>query len=158
MAEERTCGGCTACCKTHKIPEIFKPARTWCVECQIGKGCAIYEARPDPCRTFRCQWLLGGGTDADRPDRSKLVVDYKENLDIVDKLVIIHEVSHGGFRRVTPLIENSLRKGMSVLLIPHVGASRLIPARTLTAAERRRLSVEQDGEDVNLVVKGENEP
>lgn len=49
--------------------------------CQAG--CAIYVHRPEPCRTFRCQWLRGllevdGTIDPElRPDACGVVFDFQ---------------------------------------------------------------------------------
>ena len=72
-AKNRICGACTACCKTHEVVEINKPAGVWCAHCEIGKGCRIYNERPQTCKSFRCLWLRGIGKGKDRPDRSKVV-------------------------------------------------------------------------------------
>lgn len=53
----RSCAGCTLCCKLPAIPEIAKPTQTWCADCDIGKGCKIYETRPGTCRKFECVYL-----------------------------------------------------------------------------------------------------
>jgi len=71
---QRQCGGCTACCKTHEIRELAKPPGQWCPHCRPGRGCAIYESRPEECRTFGCLWLAGYGPDRIRPDRSRVVL------------------------------------------------------------------------------------
>lgn len=78
MSSERTCGGCTTCCKTHPIFRIEKHAAKWCQHCNIGKGCKIYNERPEECAGFKCQWLMGYGLDSERPDIIKIVVDYCE--------------------------------------------------------------------------------
>lgn len=77
-AQTRVCGGCTACCKTPDIdtPDFKKPLGIWCEHCNIGRGCKIYENRPLPCRTFVCQWLLGTGSEAERPDRAGFMLDF----------------------------------------------------------------------------------
>ena len=53
----RACGDCTLCCKLLGIDELDKPAGQWCAHCAVGRGCAIYESRPEPCRTFLCGYL-----------------------------------------------------------------------------------------------------
>jgi hypothetical protein len=71
----RECGGCTICCKLVGVDEIGKPAGEWCGQCEIGKGCRIYLARPEPCRAFRCLWLqIDNMPDELRPDRSRVVL------------------------------------------------------------------------------------
>jgi hypothetical protein len=71
----RNCNGCTMCCKVFEIPELNKPDGTWCGHCDAGKGCTIYDLRPQPCRDFFCTYRI----DADvpehwRPDKSHLVL------------------------------------------------------------------------------------
>ncbi len=69
VVQPRTCGECNACCKTFLVPEVGKNDGNWCQHCIRGKGCAIYESRPEVCRQFKCFWLLGKGSDNLRPDR-----------------------------------------------------------------------------------------
>ena len=57
---ERSCAGCTLCCKLPAIPEIPKAVQTWCAQCDIGKGCKIYDTRPRTCRKFECVYLTSG--------------------------------------------------------------------------------------------------
>jgi len=74
------CGTCNACCRVFAIPEVKKAAGPWCQHCDIGKGCKIYEDRPQVCVEFKCLWLLSREREprdhlADnlRPDRCKVV-------------------------------------------------------------------------------------
>ncbi len=126
MAEKRLCGGCTACCKTHPILEINNPARVWCPHCEISKGCKIYETRPQGCRDFACQWLMGGGADDERPDKVKVVVDY---LDIpgFGEVTMIHEVTEGALQN--PYANRVLKRRMQlvqpVCLLPVIGSNTL---------------------------------
>jgi len=50
----RTCAGCTLCCSLFGIVELKKPVFTICKHCVIGKGCKIYEERPQTCAAFLC--------------------------------------------------------------------------------------------------------
>jgi hypothetical protein len=73
------------CCKLPAVAELNKPPQTWCAHCDIGKGCKIYEQRPDDCRTFYCGWLLDARmTDDWRPRDSRLVVKFEP------KRILIH--------------------------------------------------------------------
>ncbi|MEK7609037.1 MAG: hypothetical protein AAB476_00970 [Patescibacteria group bacterium] len=85
MAQKRACGNCTACCKTHQVLSIQKEAGQWCQHCASGVGCRIYDSRPEECHVFRCQWLFGYGSVADRPDTTNVVVDYHK-LEITDRM------------------------------------------------------------------------
>lgn len=40
----------------------------------LGGSCGAYETRPPSCRAFRCLWLLGNFSGAERPDRTGLVL------------------------------------------------------------------------------------
>lgn len=73
----RTCGSCSMCCKVLLIDEVEPPkaAGQWCRHCEPGKGCSIYAKRPEGCRQYQCQWLLGHLPEWLYPERSKIVVD-----------------------------------------------------------------------------------
>jgi hypothetical protein len=63
------------CCKVMAIKELNKPPLRWCDHCAIGKGCTIYETRPQSCGTFMCGWLAYEQMGPEwRPDRSKIVM------------------------------------------------------------------------------------
>lgn len=79
------CGNCTMCCKllgfNGKLngEQFKKPAGQWCPECDIGKGCKVYQDRPEPCRGFVCLYVHGilEGVPLDpklRPDRCGVVL------------------------------------------------------------------------------------
>lgn len=71
----RACGTCTLCCKVMGIAEIAKQAGEWCPHCDIGKGCRIYETRPEPCRVFVCGWLVDERIPEEwKPEKSKIVM------------------------------------------------------------------------------------
>jgi hypothetical protein len=76
-----------------RIIELEKPAGISCKHCLPGKGCGIYETRPDVCRAFHCGWRqvpqLG---DAWRPDLSGVLMLTQE----VDKLPEEHRASGKG--------------------------------------------------------------
>jgi hypothetical protein len=71
----RACGDCSLCCKLLRIASLGKPVATWCSHCKAGKGCEIYDSRPQDCRDFNCSWLTGNLGDAWYPLNAKLVVD-----------------------------------------------------------------------------------
>lgn len=69
------CGNCTLCCKLTAVPELNKPAGSWCKHCKAGKGCTIYDDRPESCKNFRCVWLTGGLPPELRPDKSRVIFE-----------------------------------------------------------------------------------
>ena len=81
------CGTCTACCRVFDIPELKKPAGTWCQHCAIGKGCKVYDDRPQMCREFECLWLMSQKRPDPRehmkpgmrPDKCKVVFSPSTN-------------------------------------------------------------------------------
>lgn len=105
----RECGGCTACCKTHPLKSIQKPQNTWCSDCLKGKGCKIYATRPSGCAEFKCQWLMGYGSDSERPDKVRVVLDYHTMEALGAQVLMISEVSHGGLEH--PFANKALEYG-----------------------------------------------
>ncbi len=71
----RECGSCTMCCKVLAIPEMPKAAGVWCAKAVPGKGCGIYENRPQGCRTFYCHWMTNRNWGPEwKPERAKFVL------------------------------------------------------------------------------------
>ena len=72
-----SCGGCDVCCRVYEIDELAKPAGRLCAH--ACAGCAIYPARPDPCRAFECLWLMRPEMDPSwRPDIAGFVLRLDE--------------------------------------------------------------------------------
>ena len=71
----RACGTCMMCCKLTSIVELNKPAGKWCQHAVPGKGCAIYDQRPAPCRAFVCGWMEDASLGPEwKPEISKFMV------------------------------------------------------------------------------------
>ena len=127
---DRTCGSCTACCKTHPIAELNNPAGVWCQHCDVGKGCRIYERRPQECIDFQCDWLLGDFAEDDRPDIVKVVVG-DLTAPGFGPMPALYEVTQGALdgnfaRKMT---EQAIRKGLFICHLPLQGANKIyIPA------------------------------
>jgi hypothetical protein len=98
-SKERTCDGCTLCCKLVASPELDKPCGTWCALCEIGVGCREYAARPPSCRNFRCMWLADpdGVPEGFRPDKVKAVIVMSN--DEVTPAIFCDRTPTGAFRR-----------------------------------------------------------
>lgn len=77
-----SCGACTLCCTLMRVEmaPVPKPAGERCTFCVDG-GCAIYQARPDPCLGFECVWLCSqrwpdrAMPAHERPDRTGIVIE-----------------------------------------------------------------------------------
>jgi hypothetical protein len=73
----RVCGDCHVCCG----PSLSIDGGTFadhlhgdaCPQLRAGK-CTRYDDRPQVCRSFVCEWMLGMGGEPDRPDRSDVLV------------------------------------------------------------------------------------
>lgn len=77
--EGRACGSCTLCCKVYDVPPVGKPAGAWCRHCTPGRGCGIWETRPDQCRHFDCLWLTQGWLGPEwKPERAKFVITLEQ--------------------------------------------------------------------------------
>ncbi len=145
MAEKRTCGGCTACCKTHSVLSIVKAMSVWCQHCNIGKGCKIYVDRPCECKNFVCQWLKGYGDEKRRPDKSKVVVDFYRVEELEEDVASFWETSEGALERkfAKAATQELLASNISVLHIYLGGREVLYTKKTL--AESRRQLLTEDG-------------
>ncbi len=78
MLSARQCGACTVCCKILPISTegLKKTANVLCAHCDEGRGCRIYEARPDVCRGFYCEWRLNPQIPATwRPEKSGIFIE-----------------------------------------------------------------------------------
>ena len=73
----RECGGCTVCCTELHIntESLKKLAGVRCPNLRDDCLCAIYAARPKPCRDFECGWRVMAQLGQDwRPDLSGIVL------------------------------------------------------------------------------------
>jgi hypothetical protein len=93
--KKRSCGECSACCKTHGVIEINKMPNVWCTHCKVGKGCKIYKKRPESCQRFKCSWLSGIGDDSERPDKVRVVQMYAGIAGIDGPALCLWEVEDG---------------------------------------------------------------
>lgn len=74
-AAGRNCGACTLCCKVYDVPPVGATAGNWCPNCLPGRGCKIYEARPQQCRDFLCLWMTQDYLGPDwKPDKARFVL------------------------------------------------------------------------------------
>lgn len=90
------------CCKMLEVVALKKPRQKWCPDCAIGKGCNIYETRPEECRAFYCGWMVDAGIpDHWAPKHSRMVLAYN----ISQNQVMVHvDASRGDAWRQPPFI------------------------------------------------------
>ena len=144
---KRECGGCTACCKTHGVPELAKRTGSWCFSCDTGRGCEIYEARPASCQSYRCNWLNGEGERNDRPDKAGFVMDYIDLsiLDIRSKCLLVWEVIPGSAEQPQAIrfADITLSRGGFVchFLAPSGSGIRFVFPQTMDMIKRSLLKI-----------------
>ena len=118
----RACGTCSLCFKAVGDEELAKPIGAWCPHCKRANGCAIYEQRPQSCRTFMCQWLLAEGLGPEwKPDRAKFALLKSDNGRHLTAFV---DPGNPGAWRRSPYYETL--KQWAKLGVPATGAVRLV--------------------------------
>lgn len=76
----RACGVCSLCCKVMLVEEFTKPKGAWCVHCDPGHGCRIYDRRPAICRGFHCAYLANARVpDSWEPSTCGMVLVDEDN-------------------------------------------------------------------------------
>jgi len=118
------CGTCTACCRVYAIPEFDKPAGPWCKHCDVGKGCRIYDTRPERCVGFECLWLASQKHGpaalplALRPDKCKVVFAPSTNEKVMTAVTVPGRPDAWRSPIVRNLIARFNKGGMSVAIGP----------------------------------------
>ena len=83
----RSCGACNVCCVALTIddPALQKPQGYRCRNARKDNSCAIYDTRPDTCRTFHCGWRhLRWVRETLRPDLSGVLVRLHNEVSSAD--------------------------------------------------------------------------
>lgn len=74
---QRSCDGCTLCCRLPDIDALDKPANRACRHLS-GAGCGIYARRPQLCRDFLCLWRTGELADAALDPKTSGLMIYRQ--------------------------------------------------------------------------------
>lgn len=74
---ERACGSCSACCTTHSVRSIGKPAQQTCPHVALGGGCGVYTTtKPHECGNYLCAWLRKEVPIEYAPEATGVVIDH----------------------------------------------------------------------------------
>ena len=136
----KPCGTCGKCCQLLGVPNVTEAGQRCKHWCQ-GKGCAIYKARPIPCRNFECTWVAKPDMpESMRPDRLGIVFWYTSNLP--HRLVAhIDPKSMDSWDKpeVQAIIDDWLDKEDNVVLKVVNKDAQIISNKVLTGPERMEL-------------------
>ena len=149
-APSNRCGSCTACCRVYAIPELHKPAGTWCQHCDIGKSCKVYATRPERCATFECLWLQSQTREVRlapelRPDKCKVVFAPSTNPRIMTAITMPGAPLAWQGKEVGKLIDRLLRSGVGVAIGPPQGRTQLLLRPNGTRQQVRMTEPDADG-------------
>lgn len=120
----RACGTCSLCCKLMAVPDVT-PHNEWCRHCTPGKGCGIYDRRPEPCRQFDCLWLMSDKVPEHwYPRQAHMVLELKL---IPEPLVVVNvDPAHANRWREEPYLKDIRRMAMTCHVIVKVGSRPLL--------------------------------
>ena len=107
------CGQCTQCCVDLELTEIPSKIGERCRHCTIGKGCNIYNERPQECRSFQCMYSQMEYAPIElRPDHCGVIFSRKGND------VIAGRIGHDSYMSDLALkqIYDFNKQGFSVIL------------------------------------------
>lgn len=147
----RSCGGCTACCKTHIDDRMKIIGGEYCDFCQVGRGCSIYERRPFGCQVYRCIWVCGKGEESDRPDRLKIVIDMKVVEFQGNEITAVNlwEVAEGAINqpRAQQIMVANLEAGNIVVHRPYRDVPTYYFPKGMFSEEEQRLCIDTVEDD-----------
>jgi len=135
---KRKCGDCTLCCKLFEVQALNKPQGVWCSHCDKGKGCKIYETRPEACQKFDCAWLAGVVPEDLKPNETHVVLTQTSD----QRLIQVN---------VDPVYPDAYKHGIVKRFIlnviqPHLGSERL-PADVVVVIGQERHLITADPEN-----------
>jgi hypothetical protein len=128
------------------VKELRKPALRWCEHCSIGKGCGIYDGRPESCREFSCLWLSHPETpEAMKPRLTGVVIWITGDGKNAIALTRRHDPTAWRKPSVLPTLRK-LARGLTVIAFSGTRAWLIGPERD---EELPREALELDGYGLN---------
>ena len=95
-------------------------------------GCSIFNTTiPNSCDTYKCYWLAGYGFNEHRPDKSGVLIDYRE-------------FSYGKYLTARPVYENATKSIEGLDCINHAAQNDLILVLDLKAENIKCISGPED--------------
>jgi hypothetical protein len=114
------------------IVELEKPRGQWCPHVVLGKGCAIYDERPNSCREFSCLWLLDRNLgDEWKPEKCKMVLSAdearKSTMVYIEPSMPEAWKRAPYFQRLVTLMQAGLPQGRMVFIVVGDSTGVLLP-------------------------------
>lgn len=169
LVEGRSCDGCTLCCKLAEVKALAKPMGILCRHCEPGRGCTIYETRPDECRVFYCLYrsspLIG---EIWRPRDCHMAMSYEPQATRINVWV---DLDFAGAWRAAPYLRQlrqlallMLRQRGSLIIWEGERAFAVLPDREIDlgpAMGKQIVVMGRDGpagEEYNVEAWDKNDP
>ncbi len=154
VVEGRNCDGCTLCCKLPAVVGMAKPPMVWCKQADPGKGCRIYDNRPNDCRWFYCRYLLHAEIGEHwKPLTSRMVLDYEKTSN-GERLAILVDAGRPDLWRKEPYFsdikrwaEAGARNGTPVIVLQGLDAVVIFPD------SEKKLGKVKPGQKISTSVK-----
>lgn len=109
----RPCNGCTECCTAIGVHSLNKLPGQKCKF--VGdSGCKTYPNRPQECRQFYCFWRFGYMDEADRPDKSGIVLNPRQMNDV--SFLMVSESRPGAVEQCADKLEElAIAQGVAIV-------------------------------------------
>jgi len=148
----RVCGPCTSCCTVLRVDELAKLGGRPCMHQRPGRGCSVYERRPEICGGYRCAWLSGAFDDGDRPDVLGAVLDFATRGD--SPRLVIREAEAGVHARSPRLQEIAAEIRRTMIVEVRDVEDVLDPERPFLVLEPGGRDLRVAGDSVEELVAG----
>lgn len=123
------CQDCTGCCTVFEVKDVSKAFGEPCKylgHTLFGKGCTIYEERPDACRHYICLWLdsqrrpeVATMPESMKPEACKVVLGWPWGEDRETLFVYPYPGHDNAWQRppISLYLRSILAKGAKVVVV-----------------------------------------